>query len=530
MRRTIVTVLSLLACGAVSVDGQQPDWPLGWSPLARAELPRSASGALHTWPGLLGPPPRIGAFWSGRNPAALPWEVGASYGELSARRLAVDGEYRRPLEAPAATTSGAAAIGWQPVGERAAMIGHASFDEARVESGLSTIETRPYSGTPFVVLDSTTSGLRSTQARLEGAGGWSIGNLGLGIALGYEAVDASTQTSRVPRFTRAARPAVTLGIAHRLADGAATAGAYVRWNRDDATVQILANPGLTLVTRLNGFAAPARTPLAPGLGVTYYRRREAGTRAAGATVAGSTRGWAWTAYGEAAGVQERSWTRQAADPPMERWNARGVMFGAQSHGAVGSGLLLMLHADGTSTSSDARLADPDSIIYRSTESAVRTAAELRWAPDAAAWQARGGAAITYEKRDRGDTTPNVLRTRIESLTTRLHGEAAITVMTGVQLAGGYALTSYAPRGSIPGPQSYPPSLWAVLAPETAVYATRNTAHAVTLGINWDVRSTTSLRMSGGYESLTPLTGGTVLELVPQGERKQWSIAAGVVIR
>jgi hypothetical protein len=70
----------------------------------------------------------------------------------------------------------------------------------------------------------------------------------------------------------------------------------------------------------------------------------------------------------------------------------------------------------------------------------------------------------------------------------------------------------------------------VLAPETALYAVRNTSHALTLGINWDARSATSLRMSGGYETLTPLTGGTVLELVPQGERKQWSIVAGVVIR
>jgi hypothetical protein len=35
----------------------------------------------------------------------------------------------------------------------------------------------------------------------------------------------------------------------------------------------------------------------------------------------------------------------------------------------------------------------------------------------------------------------VLRTRLESLTTRLNGEVAVAVTTGVQVAGGYALTN-----------------------------------------------------------------------------------------
>jgi hypothetical protein len=525
-------VLLLAACAPAAAQVPDPAAHAlpGWSPLARiADLPRGGAGMLHGGTSLLAPPPRIGEFWTGRNPAGLPWQVTDRHGELGARTRGTNGAYRRPLDAPSSQARGLDMSGWQPVGT-GALAGHAAFDEARVDPGQTTVEFHPHGSAPFILTDTTATPARTLSARLDGAGGWRIGNLGVGLSVALEAMDAVTVATRVPRVGRAARPAAALGVLHEVAGGAARLGAYARWSRSDETLRIFALSDGTQIVRLNGLAAPMRFFLGPTATPPYvHRRTEAHGQAGGLTAAGDMRGWAWALNAETGRLEERSTYRQVLDAPADRWDARAHSAAVGVQRLLGDALLTV-RGDASTLTGTAYLAGSDTLAYYAEETAARGSAELRWQPASSAWQALGGAGVAYERRHRGDTIATALRTRIEALTAQVRGEVARAVTPDIRVAAGYALTSYAPRGSIPRPPNYPLAMRALVGPETAYYATPSIGHGASLTAQYDVSRATAVRLATRYDRFSPRPGGTTLEMAPQGERSIWGVSLSVVMR
>jgi hypothetical protein len=513
----LVALLATAPVAAQQPDGVQ-DWLLGWTPLARvADLPRGFTGMLHGGGSLLAAAPRIGDFWTGRNPAALPWQVGHPYGQIGFRTAGADGEYRRPLDAPAAREQGLQVFGWQRAGEGGALAGHTAFSETRTDPGPRTLEFHPHGSAPFLLTDTTTTPTRTLRARLDGAGGWRIGRTGVGISLALETTDAFTTAARVPRTARSARPAAALGVSHDL--GVARLGAYARWSRSDETRRTATSWGVTEVVVTRGFAAPASLTLTPTSQPPWvYRRSDADGRAAGVTAAGAVRGWDWSAHAEAGRLAERNTYREVMDAPIDRWDASGVSGGAAAQRLLGS-VLLTLRGDAAETPT-----------YRADELAVRGSGEVRWQPAASAWQALAGAGVAYESRERGDTVSTALHTQVESLTTQARGEVAYGLTPALRLAAGYALTSYAPRGSIPRVVNYPTALLSLAGSETAFYATRNLGHTATLGASWEVNAGTAVQLTTRYQRMAPRAGPVTVELTPQGVRTLWDATLAVIIR
>src|ERR1019366_6815630 len=177
----------------VSPGQDVPSWLQTWSPLTiQGDLPRTLPSASVAMPSLLMPAPKVGLFWSAANPAAIPWDVNDSLVDMTAAHSAQSGTYRRPLDPQGAQLSQLSGTGWQPVGTRGALVGRVIFDRNTNNGGTRSDVNDPYGSTPFVLTDTSTSAVRQSRARLEGAGGWRLGNWGIGTALGYDTQNSAT--------------------------------------------------------------------------------------------------------------------------------------------------------------------------------------------------------------------------------------------------------------------------------------------------------------------------------------------------
>jgi hypothetical protein len=524
---------ALIALGpADALRAQQPDpnspgWMLHWSPLQRAGvLPRSAPllhGASAT---LLGPAPRTGTFWSGGNPAGLAWETGASHAELGGRAAAAEGDFRRPLEPGAVTSQSATALAWQPVGEAAGLIGHATYEEIGYDPGTWTSALSPWGSSPYVLTDSTRSAHRIGRIRVEGAGGRRFGSLAIGAAIAHEALDGHSRLTRVPRLNRSSRPAGVAGLAWNA--GPAWVGIYGRAAHDAETAQIFGAGSPTIVQRLNGTAPP--TTIIVGQNLAFYHRREALSRGGGVTLSGVAAGWSWAAHGDAGSVRERLWMVRSADPPTDRWDADVFGSGLSLQRSVRQeAASITLHGRWARSAGSAWLSRSDTLIYRGVESAAWGGAALRWQPATSAWAAAAALNVGYDRRDRGDTAEVSLRTRLEGLTTQFATEVAHELDFGVTLSAGYTLTGHSARGSAPAPIHYPAATRRILAGENAFMATPSLGHGASLGAALHVGPATAFRLQTRYHSLAPSGSGPRFELAPAGSRTQWSVELGAVL-
>lgn len=522
----------LLALGSAdAVMAQQPDadpsgWMLHWSPLQRAGvLPRSAPLLTGVSATLLGPATRTGTFWSGGNPAGLAWETGAAHAELSGRTSSTQGDFRRPLDPGAMTRQGASALAWQPLGEAAGLIGHATYEEVGFDPGTWTLSMSPWTSSPYVLTDSTRSAHRIGRIRVEGAGGRSFGRVAVGAAVAHEALDGHSQLTRVPRLNRSSRPAGVLGVAWDA--GPAWIGAYGRAAHDAETAQIIGGSSVAVVQRLNGTTAPTTITVQQNQG--FYHRREALSRGGGVTASGSAAGWAWTAHGDAGSVRERLWMVRSATPPTDRWDADQLAAGMALQRSVWrEGTSLTLQGRWARSEGSAWLSRSDTLIYRGVESAAWGGAALHWQPATSAWAAAGALNLGYDRRDRGDTAEVSLRTRLEGLTTQVAAEFSHTLDFGLSLGAGYTLTRHAARGSAPAPHNYPVATRLLLAGENAFMATPSTGHGAALGASLFIGQATALRLQSRYHTVAPGSGPRY-ELAPGGSRRQWSVDLGAVM-
>lgn len=531
---TLVGALALpcpTAGQELGLDGLAGASARAWSPLTSiADLPRFAGSGLAGRPVLFPAEPRIGSFWSAGNPAGLSRELPEALAAFGAAARNEEGEFRMPLEPGDRSLRGAWAEGWLPLGERGGLGGTASWSESTLGPGQYALSLEPTRSGPLVVVDSTTSGHRFVTARIEGAAGWRVGRLSLGLAAGIEAVDGVSQEARVSRLNRGVRPGVGAGALWENGDGTVRAGPYVRWLRSAETGQLVAAASPTAVSRIQGYAPPSVAVL-PIRSLPYYRRRDADARELGLSAAGETREWSWVVHAAAFEGEQEHWSERAFEPPTDTWTASGLRAGVGLSGApFQPDLSVHLRAVGSTLSGDAHLASEEAPIFDAEEREVETSFEVRWNPGAAPWSIRAGAGLALDRRDRGDPDPDGLRTVFETRTFRVEfgGEREITPR--VRVSGGAAAVSRDPRGRMPGAIHYPPGVRGIAAGEAAYLSTRSRTTLVGVGAEWARSDTAALRFGFTWDRTSPTEGTTSPQFAPEGSFDRWQLAVGIVTR
>lgn len=519
-------LLALLAWGsAVPIQAQLPAYESlpQWSTLAPvADLVRGAT--IRGWQrGLLDPVPVPGTFWSARNPAGLATEAPHRHGAMDLRTASSAGAYRRPFDSPAVQTAGGRAEGVQPLAS-GGLWGAVAFNRIGYEPGTNATTLVPYSSVPFVVTDSSVSVNRAIHARLEGAGGWNVGPVDVGIAVGLESLQGHSQHARVPRRHSLVHPAATAGIRWRPSSGGVGVGAHVRGYRQVETGQIPnAGRGTPLITRLNGYSAPQVVLVESG---SYFRRREADGTAGGLSVAGPLAGWTLVVFGELGAVSEGQFSLRVADPPTDFWNASSIHGGIAAQRVLGN-TLVTAGARAAGLRGDATLTGSDSVIYRGDERHMNLHFDARRSPDdLQSWGYQLRLEIDYENRDRGDTLQHAVRVQIESVDVALTAAVARRLTAGLSMAVEVNHARYSPRGSIPPRDHYPVAARDLLDRETAFLATPRTLNRGALVADLAAPGGVRLRIEGFHERVSRGATSTSLASSPDGTRTSWGISAG----
>jgi hypothetical protein len=529
----LARVVALVVAGGASpmaaqspADPQEPHgvppWTVAWTPFAlAADLPRTAGEPLAT-PALLDPPPRVGLLWTRGNPGALPFENRDTRTDFRATAASVSGDYRRPFEAESRTSTHVSGLAWRPVDLDGAMIGRVVADQ-RMLDGSSVVSLRPLGSSPFTTIDTAVAEVNHTRVRIEGAGGWLLGRVGVGVAAGYEAHDHRTRGTGVPRFGRVAVPAASVGIVARLGE-ATRIGAHGRWSSSAETTQVVAVADVTLVHRIDGYGEPLGFPVETGS--PYFLRAEHEAMAAGLGAAGDWHGVSWVVFGEVGSLRQTLWTdRFQDDPPKHAWSPDGWTAGAAAQRQL-AGALLTLNASWSALSGQARIPDAEEAHFVADEAAFSGSLEARVAPAAHGWTAAAVVNLLYEKRDRVDEAAG-LATRLETLQQGLAVSGGYTLGSRMLIVAGLARSSYTPRGSIPIAPALGPAYRRVLAPDIALNASPATPWSASFGIGHRSSGGTLLWLKGQHESVSPARPRVMLPFRPSGTRAITSIAVGV---
>jgi hypothetical protein len=529
----VARIVALVVAGSASPIAAQspaepqephgvPPWTLAWTPFAlAADLPRTAREPLAT-PALLDPPPRVGLLWTRGNPGALPFEIRDTRTDFRATAASVSGDYRRPFEAQGHTSTHVSGLAWRPVDLGGAMIGRVVADQ-RMLDGSSAISLRPLGSSPFTTIDTALAEVNHTRVRIEGAGGWLLGRVGVGIAAGYEAHEHRARGTGVPRFGRVAVPAASVGIVTAL-DEATRIGAHGRWSSSAETTHVVAVADVTMLHRIDGYGEPLGFPIEAG--TPYFLRAEHEAMAAGLGAAGHWHGVSWVVFGEVGSLRQTVWTdRFHDDPPKHAWSPNGWTAGAAAQRQL-AGALWTLNASWSALSGEARLPDAEEAHFAANEAAFSGSLEARVAPAAHGWTAAAMVNLSYETRDRVDEAAG-LATRLETLQQGLAVSGGYTVGGRTLIVAGLARSSYAPRGSIPIASALGPAYRRVLAPDIALNASPATPWSASFGIGHRSSGGTLLWLKGQHESVSPARTAIMLPFRPDGVRAGSSLALGV---
>ena len=515
----------LAAQDVTGEPGDDPAWTRTWSPLLwTAELPRTLPSAMQSLPDpLLWPAPRIGLFWSGGNPAGLPFELQDAFSAFRAGAAEGDGSYRRPLDPSRTTDAGLKAHGWQPFGGNGAAIGRVRVGRQGLQRPLSDYDL-PYPASPYVVMDTAGSELGRTEAALEGALGWRLGALGVGAALGYRAQQTRTTAAPVPRILSAADPGASVGVvwnqSRRL-----RVGLHGRWRAHAERVLLYSVAAPSRVYWLQGYFEARPQDVASGY---YQRRMERDGTAIALSLGGEAIGGTWTAFVERGEQEERQHPPGRNDPDSDTWTTDAWTAGAALQRGFGSAIQVVVSGRYSILAGEARRGDlPDTVTFVSDESVLDLAADVEIEPVPMV-QLRARLTFRSENRDRRDQLAR-MRSDLEGWTTGFGVSVAYRPFPSLALGAGGAIAHYGAGGAIPDPADTGPAYSTYVAPELSLEATDATSWAASGSVLWSLLPTASLwaRVSG--TSLSGSEGGVRLPLAPGGKRKWWSVELGAVL-
>jgi len=516
----------LAAQDVASTPGDGPEWTRSWSPLLwTAELPRILPSAAPSLPNpLLWPSPRVGLFWTAGNPGALPFELADTFSVFAVGVDRDDGAYRRPLDPGRSTNDRLRGVGWRPFGERGAALGRVRVADVSLERPLSDFDL-PYSGSPYVVMDTAGSALGRTDASLEGVAGWRLGALGLGVAFGYRAQQTRTEAAPVPRVLSAADPGASAGAVWRVSPRLRV-GLHGRWRAHAERVLLYSVAAPSRVYWLQGYFEARPQDVANGF---YQRRMERDGRALAVSAAGDAAGATWTAFVERGKQEERQHPPGQNNPQSDTWTSDAWTVGLAARRALGPRTELALSGRYTTLSGAARRGDlPDTVTFASDESVFDAAADL-------SLQARpfvqlvARLTLRHEGRDRRDQLAQV-QSDLASWTTGFGVAAAYHPGPAFAVAGGLAVAVYGAGGGIPDPTDMGIAYRTYVAPELSLAATDAHGWATGLSVLWAAlpgRGALWARMQRA--SLGP-SDPIGLPLVPDGHRRSWTVEAGVMLR
>ncbi|MHB1225765.1 MAG: DUF6850 family outer membrane beta-barrel protein, partial [Gemmatimonadaceae bacterium] len=458
-RGTIGVLVVLLAATPASARTQSvggggglPDWVTAWSPATVAgSLPRRLPRAAPAVPTLLYPVEQVGLFWSGGNPGALAWEAVSGRNEISLSHASEDGDYRRPLDPASTAVTSATGLGWQPLGARGAGIGRVSIDRTTNDPGSRSDVMRPYGSSPLVMVDSSTSALRTTGARLEGAGGWRLGEWGVGLALGYDTRRTSTVQAGLVRHNRGVIPGARVGVARRFGGSGIHAGVHAGWQGGEESTDVIAVGAAGRVALLEGY----REVDWIFIGQPRYRRTSRSAVTGGAGIGGTLGGGRWVAYADGVTLTERLAVDRSDEPVEDRWATTGATVGAALQLPVLSRrATLTVQARRRTLVGDATLYG-DRTGLATDETETSGSAELRYLAPSGAWGASVRASVLSEQRERADSVAN-MTSNTDGLTPTFHVELTRRLTERLTIIGGYGLAQYDGGGTIPSAEAAGP--------------------------------------------------------------------------
>lgn len=500
-------------------------WLEAWSPLSElADLPRTLPGAGALLPDLLlCPPPRVGLFWSAGNPAGLAAEAGERRAELSIGPLGERGSYRRPLDPGSETAWRASGLAWGPLG-RGGAIGRVRAERASLGNGSHADVLQPYGSAPLAILDTLGEARRRTAARLEGAGGWRIGRVAVGMGLGYASAETRTKESAVPVAMLSTRPGGTLGIAYPVGESVRV-GVHGRWQRATHSVDVFSVAAPSRVYELLGYAEPV--PI--NLSATFYgKRREEESWAVSGSLRGGGSGFRWAAHGQ---VEERTATRfddEVNEPLLHRWDADGWRAGLAARFALGGTAEAAVEVGARVLEGGARKPNLAAPVFRADESRVSGVGEVRL--DAGGvWAAAGRLAFARTFRTRRDLLEGV-RSEVTTWVTGAGAQVVRKLSEKLRGAAGAAVAHHAPTPAIPNPRSMNRVYRKWIAPEKALVATEAWSWTGRLGIRWATSPGTDFWVRGSYGRAAPsVPDRTLLLNPPEGSRGRWEVSLGSVL-
>ena len=540
-RAALVLVTALLAPGAIMGQSlgasrapggaELPDWLTRWSPIGlTGDLPRELPGHALAVPSVLTvPAPRTGAFWTAGNPAGLPWDVRDSYAQFRLAAKEDDGAYRRPLDPGSDSRLAGSAFAWKDLGGSGAVIGRVHVDRLKHLGGAFADQVLPHSSNPFVMLDTLGDEVSALVARLEGAGGWRVGNLGIGLGLGFDGREVRTVASPVPIQNRVSAAGVTGGLNYELFGGLVQVGAYGRWEQLEQTAAVTAFAQETRVLVLRGYFDPNVIDLGGGNSRTYARKLARNAHAFGTSLAGTVRSVAWAVYAQRNGLSERqSVGLFAIDPPTDDWDADGWTSGLSAQVDLADGrVLATLSGHYRTLTGSAKRMDLEGPHYTVNQNDWQVAAEVRLMPS------RGWTGVIRLSTGRENWRARDSLARLGSDLKAWMPAAAFEVARALParftVAVGAGWAQHAPWGRIPDPSTLSAGYQNWIAPELTLYATKAVTVTGSATLLWRTRSGLEIWARGTLASLSgtrPLTLPTSLE----GSRERSALTLGITMR
>lgn len=524
-------IIAVWAVFAAPVAGQTPDgggdgWWRRWSPLAPvADLVRPSAPVPVFSLVLLTPTPRIGLAWTAGNAAALARDVADAHTEFLGAVRGESGLFRRPLDAGRVGSQLVSASGWRPLGTSGGVVGGVTVERASSSEGAAANAFKPYGMSPHVFADSSGADLGRTLARIEGAGGWTLGAWGLGLALGHQSWDTRTGVTQMPRSQRGSRSGASVGITRDLASRRMTLGAHGRWRSEVQRLSLSTRQAETTAFLFEGYGEPVIQRLAARQG--YARRVEREGGAAGLSAEIRTAGLRWIVFGEASKLEERQFDQLTTNyPPTDHWDARGHVAGiAAEAGAQERGTHVVASLRWTAVSGDATRAglEEEGVLFEADESVVDGAVDLRVDPGNG-WKAGAHLSILREDRDRTDRLGRI-RSSVQAWRPGFALEAGHDVGTRLALGTGAGLAWYTPSGGIPDPSQMGAGYRTWIGPELSYVATGSRTLSGLLTLRWLSPGGQAVSIEARYERVSVREAAVSLPLAPTGSRSVWNMVA-----
>lgn len=504
-----------------------PPWLASWRPLeSLGDLTRTLPGARHELPNLLSrAAPKTGLFWSVGNPAGLAFEMDDSRADLGLSYDRNEGDYRRPLDPGSEANWRLEGTGWRPLGTRAGVIGRVEVRRTSLTDTTFSDVLSPYRGSPFVVLDTLGDGLDRTVARIEGAGGWGLGDVAVGLGFGYESQDTRTKRSNVPRTNRTAMPAATAGVAWRPGGRTLTIGVHARWQEHTETMAAFSIGAGSRIYAPAGYTEPVAFDLSSSV---FVRRFERTAYAIGASASGDLGRTTWVVYGQRESRMEDRFSTVASgnDPLTDTWDATGWTLGAAARLTVGG---LSLGVDGRYKTLDGEgvRGDIELLSFTAEERRLAISGDVRLGGDEP-WLAELRAGLVHESRLRTDLIEQVA-SDISSWSPHVSGEVARRLSGRVSLSLGGSFVSYTPTASTPDAAMIGSAYEKWIAPELGLMATGATAWSGVSTLSIDASERTRLWLRGQWVAASPESPAQPLPDTPTGTRTHGLVTLGVTL-